>query len=667
MNTGYLLNIFLLIVCVALTVLCGNTNQRLRRCLTDDNSGNDDNDDEDSSEKSCKAIQDISRDKREKILSQQNVTIPKNVNFTILQESFMFSNLFIYTARTKKYNINGLRLMTTYDPDDLIYPPMYLGNCLVMADLKRDENIEQLLLSYLNNPKNKPEEESILAHKYYQYTGFVVFLNYQKYNKLDLYKPSTERLADIDATLYTDFKYQSYPTDPAVMTLPTGFYNNGGEVGFVFKRNASSFYATLYTSSLPFIGISDRLVNNKRSSIVDETLVNVYRRIFFTVRGQYMQLRGFESHVTKPDLRFKVLQRIAYLYAYRPTEYFLPIEVHDELLNDPSYMYSCVVSKETIDKADKMFDDLRVVSRCEGFAFYSNSRFIFEQACTSPYLDFTPGDLNTHGMKYNIYYVTGYINYGCDYVSFVRTVNEDKSFPDLLLPGQVIIKTDDTRGVPSTATLVKLDKNLYFQSTHVQDPIRVNGILDGETATHRIFVRVKAEYRYCAFGWVSVDAPIITKTKDDRYVLFDADTRISVKAEDATNKPYQLTQKSLNLIDGKRYNYFLVDASANNDLHVTVSFDWSGKNDNGDIAERDKLAVKRIKDYEVINGLEAGMTIQPKADVPCTVVKNRWSKQRFVVDESLTLNSDNPTTLSFDSKTYQFSDTALGRVAIVST
>lgn len=689
MNTDYLLSVFLLIVCVGLTIVCGNTNHKLLQCLStvghdNDNNGPDggsgsnnngegsDNGsgtDDDSAQESCNAIRLFAHTQREKLWSLNGVVFPKNTeDVDILDKSYLLQQIISYTSRTGEYNVDALQTLAKKFPNDFTFVPRCIGYCMVLTKFKRDETLEKILLSFMNDKKNDPLSVDNISY-------FVIFLNYQKYHKLDLFKPSKEMTDRMDNVLNSSLNYQSYPFDasaPNVHDLTDGFYRDGY---IRDKIPGGIHYTTMFVPSLVYIGLSDRLAKTNERPLINETLQWIYKRLFFTVRRDYTQLIGGGVHVTQPVYRYHLLSTLLHLFAFKPTQYILTADVLRRIYNNSNINYLCDVLPsdkiaQSVADAEKMFQDLRVASRCEGFTFYANGWFTFEQSCTSPYIASTvTGSIKKNQMQFNTNFLYGYINYGCDYIAFMNTVNVNKVFVDALLPGHVVDKSATSRRYyPNTAMLVKLEKNLYYQSTH-KTPIQANGIVDGETNTHRIYVKAgDFECRYCAFGWVSLDDVPIVKVADNRYLLYDIDMCAMISGQDLNgNESVVLVYQSIDLITGGRYNYFCVDIPANETRVITVSL-ARGKKQLDDVTVLDRINTKRIRNYEIVNELERDIQIQPDTNKSyCTIVKNIITLDRTLVDESVVLTSNNPVkaTTIVDSKSYKFSDVSMGRAAFI--
>lgn len=681
MIVDYLLTIFLLLICVSLSVLCGNTNQRLRQCLTangdeDNNGGSNDNggggsggnDTEDDPKKTCEKIQHRIETKRSKKLNQTGIVFSTNpTNIKSLQWSNVGIQLATNTSRTGEYDVPAYEALVKLYPNNTTFIPKFIGFSMVLANFKRNEKIEQLLLSYMNKPNNKPLDQTDMLQKFNNLSYFVIFMNYQKYNNLQLYQPTKELTDGIDQLFSSIMSYQVYPSDPKTDLAP-GFYPDG----FITDKQATGTVNTIdFVSNVVYIILSYRLVKDtKDRPLLNELLRWIYDRLFFTIRGDYTQLRGGRFQVTNPSYRYRILHSLNVMYTFDPTRFPLPINVIAQMYNSSNYNYQCELFPEkkvstTIADGNKKFQDLRLASRCEGFVFYANDWFTFEQSCTSPYLTYPKGSAIADQMEFNTYYLTGYINYGCDYISFMNTVNMNNDYQEVLLPGQTIIKVDNTRSVPNTAILVKLDDSLYYQSTYIQNLLHVNGIIDGKTKTHRIYIETNnSSYRYCLFGWVSCNQALIVKTNDNRYILYDVNLRVVMSAKKSDGTSVQIVYQTFNLVNGKHYNYFCVDTDMTGKMVVTLCFVRDNHLD--DPVNMEKTNTERIENYEIVNGLTANVTINPNTNNSLvTTVRNKTTKALTIVDESNKLSSDNPIDAIFNGKTYQFSDLSRGRSATI--
>lgn len=682
-RTNNILSVVLSASGVALLLMCFNANNELRKCRENDNDDDDDdnyieNDGKDKYElydnkDICTLIKSAISKRNVRYRLFLNMPFPKNYNMTYKELKLLFNNFILNsTQRTSSYNIEALRFVVdqfTSDYQSTVTVPSLLAYCMVYTKFKRDKTVEQMLLDKINAPNNDPfNAKNTLLDTYRHLTYRLIMLNYQKYNNISLYQPTADTLKRMNDTLDKSLTYKSFPTDPKTTTLDDGFYydSNSGEIGYVKNRDANGLYELpKYVETFYFLVLSDRLVNGSDRTLVTDVFARSFQRIRFAVRKNYIQTRGNNVHVVMQNQNV-LLDSMMKLYRLYPSRYVLSSEQWYEIkklskLPETNFDYICETENDadsltSLNLANEWFKEAVVTSRSEGFCYYTNDWFVFEQCCVSPYLAFNDGDQEYDELRTNTWILKGYLNYGCDYTQLYFTFNNLR-LTNILLPGQVILSTK-VQGIVASSMIVKLEDNLYYVSMHNHDVFHVGGVIDGKTHTHRVYINSMDEYVFCMFGWVS-DQKIVIVNDNTWLILYAHDVRFMLKCVNSSDKSnVPIKQFSTQLLNNNYYYFFTFDITKGSKLEYTIMMFKDV--DDKDVKTLEIDNTKRINNYEIVKDVDSDIILNPTSS-SCTMIKNTVKNERIVVDENVTLNSDNPIEAKVNSKTYKFSNNSMGR------
>lgn len=660
-----ILNIFLLILCIALLVQFITINVKLQNC---EKISDNDDDDDNKDKLKCPTIENaIAKDAR-RWTSYIGFPYPANITLNInnkLLFNLSITNWLVEEANvTKRYNTRALQyLIQQFSTDAQVMSvqiPKIIAYLMVVLGLKRDETVEKLLIDIVKK-LGDPLKTSNYYDRLVQICYRVILQNYQTFNKLSLYEEQPAVKQYIEDTLDTAFQYSPFPLDPTVGKLPDNFYRNkkSGEIGTVFESKANGIRRTVsLVEPLFYVGMSDKLVNIKSRKMIKTFFNFAYHRLRFTSRYNFVQTRGADESVLSPNYRSYLLSVLSKLYLHNPLLYTPTTDQFDALQREKTFQIwkdsLCSVGSTNkilskINYVDSEFLGMLVTSRSEGFTFFSYEWFVFEQCFATSYINF---DSN---FKSNI---TSYINYGCDFSPLLRRIYKFDSYDQYYLPGQMLDE-NKTRQVPNAGSMVQLDKYLYYQSTYVTPTLRVNGVVDGKTKTHRAYIRSTAACTYYLFGWYSTDYIPIVK-HEEQYFLFDRNVRISLRCANAKGaNPPDVQLKSVGF-----YNSFFVNVPKDADYTVTVSL-YRNEIGETNFAASEAANVERINDYE-IGPLDSSITITPdKYKDKITVVKHKSTGTSYVIDDNTLLNTDSPATASRNNAQYAFSNMSMSRFAVV--
>lgn len=663
-STDNVLSFVLSATGVALLLMNSNANNKLQKCTA-----NDDANDDDTDTHTCESIKAVTLKRKDRYQSFLGMPFPKNYGMTNVRSAVtgLFKNFLLnQTERTGVYNIEALRFVVDQFKDErqsTLLVPSLIAYCMVCAKLKRDETVEKMLLEKINALNNDPfDSKNSILDTYTNLTYRAIMMNYQKYNNIDIYKPNDEpwkRMFD------KDLNYNSFPSDPAVMLLKDGFYNNKdtGEIGFVFKQKASGLYElTKYVEPFYYLTASDRLVQSPDRKFLAQFLTSSFERMRFAVRGNYVQVRGNDTRVVVP-YKGILLDALMKLHRLYPSRCALSTEQWFEISNlngsyVPQINFENVCGSESdeqssisLNRADEWFKEAVVTSRSEGFVYYTKDWFVFEQSCASPYLRFEAGDTDDQ-LKRDKWIISGYINYGCDFTRVFDLANNFTT--NVLLPGQVVYITN----VVGTAMIVKLEDSLYYVSMHNQDQLHIGGVLDGKTRTHHVFIDSVNKYLFCLFGWVS-DQPIVVMTNDTWCTMYAHNVRVMMKCSNRSDgSNVDISPNTVGLLDGGQYCYFTINIGEKSSLEYTVMM--FRDTDDKDMKTFEDVNMARIKNYNVKKNHDSDVQLTPSTSV-CATIVNTVTKTRIVVDENMTLNRNNPIEAKVGSNTFKFSDNSMGR------
>lgn len=674
MHVSSILNIFLSIICIGLIFLFANINGRLQNCLKNREESNDDgkvSDDDDDyfstdSKDKCKPMDDAIFAFKKRSSSLVGFPYPKNFTGQLLDRNLLniAKNYLVAQAmRTQDYNVEALRFVVAQSSGDSysesILAPAIIGYCMVATGLKRNTDVERFLVDFVKKYKD-PFVSTDQVELFTKLSYHVIFEGYQKKNDLALYKPDDAIAQRINDTLNVRVKSQSFPST----NLSNGFFHNktNGEIGYVYDQRANGLgYMLRLIEPLTYVSRVDAIVKNLTNRrLVSRSLKFAYDRLYFTVRENYVQTLGGREWEPTYANRDNLLRALTLLFLSHPFRFSLNSDQWTVLGKtsisptlDSTHFCGVVKSTEklvdSIQRTDKQLSSVRVASRSEGFALLAHDWFTFEQSWLSPYL------------KYDRVKFNGYLNYGIDYSELFRSSEEFQ------IPGYVSIKQNSFP--PNRGSLVKLDEDLHYQSTYGFNDVYVNGIVDGRTKTHRVYVTSNDALTYCLFGWIYEASCPILRSGEQLY-LFYRRTRITLKcSSDDDSTSYKINYKTLVLYSGRTYVYFTVDVPALTLMKATITFSIGDVDDDYDPKQLEATNAKRIDDYAITNRLISDVSITPdKNKNQITMVKRVSTGSWYVVDENTMLTDDNPK-LATNAKNEQFpfSDQSMGRVAVVTT
>lgn len=672
-NFHKIVNIFLLVVCIILLIYFININIKVQNCKKGTENGND----EDNSQnvEKCLNIEKAIANEAKRTVS--NIGFPYLSNFYGTIES---KDLLIPTIKdwlieeanvTKQYNVRTLQfLVQQYSQDDRstsVSIPSIIAYIMVTLDLKRNEIVEKLFVDIVSKLSD-PLKTSDYLDRHKQICYRVILQNYQKFNNLSLYQESSAVQSYINDTFGNAFKFADISNDLATAKLPDNLYRNknSGEIGAVKNSKASGIdYIISLVEPLYYVGMSDKLVEIEPRKLLLSLFNFAYVRLRFTIRYNYVQIRGASNQVLSVNYKYYLLSALTKLYLYNPIRYTMTTDQFDMVYSSNLYpIYNSILCDYVkpsqvmtkIDNADNRFLDMLITSRSEGFTFFSYHWFIFEQCFDTSYVDLS--DI----LNGNYPFLSSYMNYGCDFTQMFKMINLNDSYSNYYLPGQML-DANKSRRAPNAGSMVQLEQYLYYQSTYITSTLRVNGIVDGKTKTHRSYIRSAEECTYCLFAWYSVDYIPVVK-HDEQYFLFDRNVRISLRCtktdgtEQSIERPMVLTQST-----GFHYSFF-VKVPKDVDLILTVSL-YRDSNGETDFQASQSANLKRINDYE-ISSLDSRVTVSPdKYKDKITMVKHKSTNNLYIIDDNTLLTTDSPVTATMNNVQYTFTNKSMSRFVVI--
>lgn len=580
-----------------------------------------------------------------------------NSNFFIPEISFNYKYLseddlnnfirlkgILYSNNLQKMNENALKLSAAFKNSTNwwtreIGVPTLVAYCLFLTNFNQNDISQELLENtiktynnpfYRGNSTTNKEEDTNLYHKL---SYHLLWYKYVEKNKL-------QNKVFYDVTMkknIIDF-FNTTPTFniPSVgVTLKNGLYFNKelDEIGFVYHNGIP--YGIGYLSAMiePLFYISQ----NYKFNFINTICKVLFERLKIALCYSYSQIRGGGRGITRMRYKDSTLLGLGYLFKINPK--FNIGDEYQKQINSLHFTQKIYPIINNYPNTKNVLNYVFMHSFSEGFSFLKENNYIFEFAANSKIYKTETG-LNTNDeLNYNVEQTKGYINYGTNYTPLFKNYNTENT-NKFLLSGQYIF--NNTISQPNSATLIKLDNNLYFAS-HLIENCKAHGIIDTKNGLHQYTLISNNNITYYPFTYVSqyliahliIDDNTIVILEEYRTFTIKANCKLEIKKEILSNCCF--VQIYCNITKEQNIN---ISISQTNIVGI-----W--------------------QNIKLFFGVDSTITFNPQnADINpySTVIYNN---KTYIIDTNIGLWSNTARQAIKNNQQYDFSNKSLQRYALI--